>query len=174
MSKDGDPAGGRDQDDKPVPGLAALRTPRAPAQDLWPGIESRIRARRASRLNKRLAGLGAVAAALLLTLGVVLERGGWQERPALASAQVPMPAQEPAQTASAQPRQDPDLLPAVAHLHPETRALLKANLKIVASAETQLRRALNSDPDAEYLKSLLASTRQQKQELHGVLLADSR
>ncbi|MBL6750008.1 MAG: hypothetical protein ISP90_05765 [Nevskia sp.] len=153
----------------PVPGLAGLRKPRAPSQDLWPGIEARIRARRARVWPARLAALGAMAAGVLLTLGISLERGGWQPVPApqpLASAR---PAPGPLQGAP----HDPALLPAVAHLHPETRALVKANLKIVDSAETQLRRALNADPDAEYLKSLLASTRQQKQELH-LVLADAR
>jgi hypothetical protein len=151
----------------PPPGLAGLRTSRAPQRDLWPGIESRIRARRSRAWAGRLAGLGSVAAALLLTLGVALERGGWQ------SAPVTAPRHGAVRIALAQPARDPALLPAVAHLHPETRALVKANLKIVDSAESQLRRALNADPDADYLKSLLASARQQRQELH-IVLADAR
>ncbi len=68
---------------------------------------------------------------------------------------------------------DNSLLPATNRLHPETRALVKANLKIVDSAETQIRRAIAADPDGAYLKSLLTTTPQQKEQLH-VVLADAR
>jgi len=63
---------------------------------------------------------------------------------------------------------DNSLLPATNRMHPETRALVKANLKIVDSAENQLKRAIAADPESEYLKSLLTTTRQQKEQLHVV------
>jgi hypothetical protein len=50
---------------------------------------------------------------------------------------------------------------------------VRANLKLVNNAEAQLKRALEQDPDGEYLRSLLASARQQKQDLR-VALADGQ
>jgi hypothetical protein len=144
------------------PGLAGLKQDRAPARDLWPGIESRIQARRTRALSRPLWFAVGLAASALLVLGATVELGGLGGRPAPLHA----PIEQAAATA---PGRVPTLLPAVAHLHPETRALVKANLKIVSGAEAQIEKALAADPDGEYLKSLLASARQQKQQLHGVL-----
>ncbi|MBV8062556.1 MAG: hypothetical protein JOY51_03125 [Nevskia sp.] len=150
----------------PIPGLDALRRDRTPQRDLWLGIDSRIRAQRVRRSRAPWQAAVGIAASLLVVLSaaVTLQNQGSIHQPlSSANSEVPLPAQ---------PR-DNLLLPATARLHPETRALVKANLKIVDSAENQLRRALAADPDGEYLKSLLNTARQQKEQLH-VVLADAR
>jgi hypothetical protein len=151
-----------DGEESPPPGLAALKQDRAPARDLWPGIESRIRARRSRALSRPLWFAVGLAASALLVLGVTVQLGGLHSRPEPLHASAE-------QVAATGPTRAASLQPAVAHLHPETRALVKANLKIVSGAEAQIEKALAADPDGEYLKSLLASARQQKQQLHGVL-----
>jgi hypothetical protein len=161
MNEDRDTQAG---DEAPHPALAGLRRSQAPGRDLWPGIESRLGARRVRRTRQRLrwaAGLS-MAAALMLAVGVSLERG---------TAPRPLPLHGSATVASG--AADPNLVPVVARLRPETRALVKANLKIVNSAESQIRHAIAADPDAEYLKALLADTREHKQELR-VVLADAQ
>jgi hypothetical protein len=156
-----------DGEDSPPPGLAGLKQDRAPGRDLWPGVESRIRARRARALSRPLWFAVGLAASALLVLGATVQLGGLGGRP------VPLHASFE-QAAATAPGRAPALQPAVAHLHPETRALVKANLKIVSGAEAQIEKALAADPDGEYLKSLLASARQQKQQLHGVLNGTQR
>jgi hypothetical protein len=56
-----------------------------------------------------------------------------------------------------------------AALQGPNRALVKANLKIVKSAEDQLRQALATDPNDQYLQNLLVSAQTQKQHLRGLL-----
>lgn len=149
----------------PIPGLAALKRDAAPQRDLWSGIDSRIRAQRVrSQRAPWLAAVGIAASVLLVlsaTVGVQSLRGD-RHAPLAAPASLPQLAAS-----------DNSLLPATNRMHPETRALVKANLKIVDSAENQLKRAIAADPEGEYLKSLLSSTRQQKEQLH-VVLADAR
>ncbi|MDB5987076.1 MAG: hypothetical protein JWR16_2129 [Nevskia sp.] len=140
-------------------GLAALRSECLPQTDLWPGIESAIRARRARAWRMPLWAGAALAASLVMVLGLSVlhgeRRGG-------------KPLQAPAAIAAAQLAEAHDAaLRAVVNrpLHSETRALVRANLKIVNNAEEQLKRALAEDPDGEYLKSLLASARNQQIQL---------
>ena len=149
----------------PIPGLAALKRDSAPQRDLWPGIESRIRAQQVRRQRTPWLVAVGVAASLLMVLSasVGLEGLRGTHQPLHAPANLPVAAAAI----------DNSLLPATNRMHPETRALVKANLKIVDSAENELKRAIAADPDGEYLKSLLNSTRQQKEQLH-VVLADAR
>ena len=152
-------------EEPPIPGLAGLKLELAPRRDLWPGIESRIGAQRLRRQRAPwLVAVGIAASLLLvLTASIGLQGLGGSHPPPLHA-----PAVLPQIAAG-----DNALLPATNRLHPETRALVKANLKIVDSAETQIRRAIAADPDGAYLKSLLTTTQQQKEQLH-VVLADAR
>jgi hypothetical protein len=152
-------------EEPPIPALAGLKQERTPGRDLWPGIDSRIRARQIRRQRAPWIAAVGLAASLVLvlsaTVGLNSLRGSGTAGPPLHGQ-----AEQVAST-------DAMLLPATNRMHPETRALVKANLKIVNSAESQLKRAMAADPDDAYLKSLLASARQQKQELH-IVLADAR
>lgn len=144
---------------EPVAGIAALRSDCLPQTDLWPGIENAIRARRARAWRMPLWAGAALAASLLLVLSLSALHG---ERRAS------RPLQAPSSVAAAQSSDTHDaaLLAVVNRpLHPETRALVRANLKIVNNAEAQLKRALAEDPDGEYLKSLLASAHSQQTQL---------
>jgi len=152
-----------------IPALQALREDRAPTTDLWPGIEARIGRRR--RLFSRGYAAMALAASLLVAIGVVR----FSREPAVGLPTRSAPLRAPTDVIAEIDKSeavDPALQVAVSRpLTPETRALLRANLKIVNNAEIQVRRALSADPDAAYLESLLDATRQQKQDLR-VVLAD--
>jgi hypothetical protein len=153
----------QNQDEQPpIAGLDLLKQDRAPSRDLWPGIDSRIRARQIRRQRAPWMAAVGLAASLVLVLGATVGinelHGG---KPTLHSGPTPVAAVDPA------------LLPASNRMHPETRALVKANLKIVNGAESELKRAIAADPDDAYLRSLLASAQQQKEQLH-IVLADAR
>ena len=170
--------GGGADDEGPVPGLDDLRVPVTPRHDLWPAVERRLAkasARRESgdrRPGRRVAApYLAAAAALVLALGLRLEQSGWKSpnAPLRSAADVQGPATvATAADSPAGARSPPAMRP-----HPETRALVRANLKIIASAEGDIRWAMRADPDAQYLRNLLASARQQKDALH-VVLADAQ
>ncbi|HWY25411.1 MAG TPA: hypothetical protein VNX47_10860 [Nevskia sp.] len=148
-----------------IPGLSGLKRDQAPERDLWSGIDSRIRAQRIRRQRAPWQAAVGIAASALLVLSAVIgvqNLGSHHEPLHSGGSEMPLPA-----VAS------DNLLPTTARLHPETRALVKANLKIVDSAENQLKRALAADPDGEYLKNLLVTARQQKEQLH-IVLADAR
>lgn len=151
--------------------LAMLGGDAAPARDFWPEIEARIRAARWRRLRTPLSAAAGLAASLVLALGLQVYRGGGATPGATAAARAPLRASPEVLAAmQAATPADAALRPVSAlPLNAETRALVRANLKIVASAETQLKRALATDPDAAYLQSLLDSTRQQKQDLRYAL-----
>jgi hypothetical protein len=151
-------------EEPPVAGLAALKQDRAPSRDLWPGIDSRIRARQIRRQRTPWLAAVGLAASLVLVLGATV--GINELRPK--ARPLAAPVGESLAAAG-----DPALLPASNRMHPETRALVKANLKIVNSAESDLKRAIAADPDDAYLRSLLASAQQQKEQLH-IVLADAR
>lgn len=165
----------RDPDDRSLPaappGLSMLRRDQAPRRDLWPSIESRLHApKRARGWPTWAAAAGAAAVATAVTLAV----SDRLHSPTLRHAPLRAPAEVVAATLPAHGAGSNGALQAVVShpLHAETRALLRANLKIVDNAESELKRAINTDPDAAYLRSLLASTQQQKQELR-VVLADA-
>ena len=157
-----DPRRDADGAEAPVPGLVSLKRDMAPQRDLWPGIGSR-------RMRAPWFAAVGIAASLLLVLsasvGIQSLRGSRPE-----------PLHAPASLATlgtGRDVHDAALLPTTSKLHPETRALVKANLKIVDGAENQLKRAIAADPESAYLKSLLESAHQQKEQLH-VVLADAR
>jgi len=152
-------------EEPPIPGLGGLKRDLAPQRDLWTGIDSRIRVQRMRRQRAPWQAAVGIAASALLVLSAVV---------GVQSLRKPAePLQSPPGVGLPVASRDMPLLPATARMHPETRALVKANLKIVDSAESQLKRALAADPDGAYLKSLLDTARQQKEQLH-VVLADAR
>lgn len=156
----------RGGEESPIPGLSGLKRDIAPERDLWVGIDSRIGAQRLRRQRAPWQAAVGIAASALLVLSATIgvQNFGAQHKP-LSSKDSDMPL--------AAASRDDMLLPATARLHPETRALVKANLKIVDSAESQLKRAIAADPDDAYLRSLLTTARQQKEQLH-IVLADAR
>lgn len=175
MNRNSSDAHREDDIEAPIQGLSRLPMHIAPQRDLWPGIDSRIRARRRSpMLWSAAAGVAVVA---VLAAGAVADRhrallGG--ETVAYESSAVSVEA--PAELAAAtRPQRSAMLMPVVSQpLHPETRALVRANLKIVSKAESQVQRALREDPDDAYLHRLLATTRQQKAALRVALAENDR
>lgn len=153
-------------EEPPIPGLAGLKRDHVPERDLWAGIDSRIQVQRMRRRRAPWQAAVGIAASLLVVLSATIGLQNRGERGA-GNGVLQAPAVLP------KPARDGMLLPATARMHPETRALVKANLKIVDSAENQLKRAMAADPDDAYLKSLLNTARQQKEQLH-VVLADAR
>ncbi len=155
----------RDGEAPSIPGLSGLKRDHAPERDLWSGIDSRIRAQRIRRQRAPWQAAVGIAASALLVLSAAIgvqNLGSHHEPLHSGGSEMPLPAAA-----------SDNLLPTTARLHPETRALVKANLKIVDSAENQLKRAMAADPDDAYLKSLLVTARQQKEQLH-IVLADAR
>jgi hypothetical protein len=175
-----------------IPNLAAWAAPRAPDRDLWPAVAMRIRPARSPR--RRRAPQWAAAASIVAVVAVVgvhtaanryqaqapqargafdvsSDAGIGSDR-AIPSRPLQAP---PALAAATLPSRSVMLVPAAWQpLHPETRALVRANLKIVSNAENQLQRALRQDPDDTYLRSLLATTRNQKEALRVALTDDDQ
>jgi hypothetical protein len=125
-----------------------------PGRDLWPGIAARIAARRQRNRNVFFA----VAASTLIAFSAMLSLRV-AETPAPAKAPIVAPPEFAAMTL---PRGE---LRA-------NRALVKANLRITQTAESDVRKALRQSPDDPSLHRLLDSTRAQRRELHDLLMAD--
>lgn len=141
-----------EHDEDRIEGLERLARRRKPARDLWPGIEARIARPRRSRWITSWPGVQfALAASLVAGLAGVFS---------LQMARVPA---APAQVASAGD------FAGVGRLESHSRAIVKANLSIVKSAESQLRQALAQDPDSQSLRALLASTENRGRALRALL-----
>lgn len=170
-----------DRDDAPmaapIAGLEALRTEHEPTHDLWPAIEARLARAPVSasaairpRRRQRWVPMAAAASAMLALAGLIAARY-------LAPGMDPFAQAKPVDIAlrsDAQARPEPLAVATLARRAPlpppsANRALLKANLKIVKSAEDQLRHALATDPNDQYLQNLLASTQDQKTHLRDLL-----
>lgn len=151
--------------------LAALRQDQTPARDLWSGIAPRIAApHRASRRRAPwLAAAASLAASLLVVFGLLAGRD--PALPASTTGKAPLRPSADVLAATLGQGQDAELQPAnYRPISRETRALMRANLKIVETAETQIQRALADDPeDAAYLQSLLASASAQQRHLSAEL-----
>lgn len=165
----------REQDPGELPpaprGLADLARPQAPGRDLWPGIEARLRAGSATRPRRVgpawMPWAAAASLALAIGGGVLMETQNQQTRsrtgappPAVASLGPALPAWQPSAAGNLQK---------VSLRRPENRALVKANLKMVNSAQSELQRALQADPESAYLKRLLQTTEHQSQDLNHLL-----
>ena len=137
-----------EHDEDRIEGLDRLARRRKPARDLWPGIEARIARPRRSRWALTQFAL---AASLVAGLAGVFS---------LQMARVPV---APVQVAAAGD------FAGVGPLESHSRAIVKANLSIVKSAESQLRQALAQDPDSQSLRALLASTENRGRTLRALL-----
>lgn len=135
-----------EHDENPHPGLRQLRQEVAPARDLWPGIQARLRPRR------HFAPWISLALAASLVVGLAINVSQQMTAPAGVSQELAMAAQ-----------------PEAAELHGPQRALVKANLKIVSDAERQLLDALKQHPDSQSLKRLLDSNQRQRRDLRRLL-----
>jgi hypothetical protein len=150
--------------------LAALRRDQRPARDLWPAIEPRLHRRHGGSGRPRpwMAAAASLAAGLVIVFGLRVDR-----HPDSLPVKAPLRPSAEVLAATLTPGRDPELQPASYRpMSRETRALVRANLKIVDSAETQIQRALADDPDdAAYLQGLLASARAQQRHLRSELAA---
>lgn len=158
---------GKDFDNWLDRAVAELPREREPAQDLWPGIEARIGARR--RIPPALAAAAAVAA---LALGVWL---ALPERPApgLAVPVVKAPDTRPTalESAAAVDRAYRDALLAAAgdvgmdSLPAHARQGVRTELARIDEAQRSIHRALQSDPDSAHLVALLVRTHEKRLDL---------
>jgi anti-sigma factor RsiW len=159
-------------------------TDSAPANDLWPGIDSRIRAssptsrvspfRRAisARLSFTIPQVAAAGLTLMVLSGglVWLARSGDPRadvQPVRAQVQEEEPAITPANFAdkhydAAIAELERTLDEGRKSLDPETVRVLEQNLAAIDRAIDQCRRALESDPSNVYLNTHLADARQRK------------
>ncbi|WP_022978144.1 hypothetical protein [Nevskia ramosa] len=157
--------------------LKALATDQAPSRDLWPAIDGRIRVRRSGTVPHRrwLAAGTALAACLVAAFSMVINHGPASSAAAgVASNKAPLRPSAEVLAATLGNGHDAELRTASYRpISRETRALMRANLKIVQSAETQIQRALADDPDdAAYLKSLLDSANAQQRHLSAELASN--
>jgi hypothetical protein len=142
---------------EPIPGLRGLNLNRQPERDLWPGISSRIAARRSARSRTFFAAAASALVVLSAMLSLRLAQGPQAPDPSVTAA--------PAVSAALTPRG-----PRTTDLR-ANRALIKANLRMTRQAEGQVRQALRRSPGDPSLQRLLDSTRDQRHELN-LLLAD--
>ena len=141
----------------PIEGLDRLARRVKPRRDLWPGIESRLTPRRRSRWP---VVQFALAASLVAGLAGIFS---------LQFARAPVTAQGGNTLATAGVATAGAAMSQARALAPDSRAIVKANLAIVRSAEHQLRQALVQAPDSPGLRSLLASTENRGRALRALL-----
>ncbi len=147
----------------PVSGLAALRVERMPARDLWPEINQRLAPRRSAVRPWLLRGMAAAVVGFT-AFGVWLAEGPMPAAPIASETAVALAS--PDQGASTPTLRDWQGFNVASG---PSRALIKANLKIVTDAESQIRSAIDTDPGNEQLQHLLAATRRQQGELQSLL-----
>ncbi|HEY0974853.1 MAG TPA: hypothetical protein VGE57_10200 [Solimonas sp.] len=142
------------QDEAPVPGLKDLDLSQLPSRDLWPDIAPRLRPRR------RRAWIGWAGYAMAASVTAVVALGLLRGMPATSVSTTASLEADGADTGFSAPSSE--LLAAAPS---ENRALIKANLKIVTSAERQLRHALELDPESAALQRQLVRVQAQRREL---------
>lgn len=156
-----------DEDQGAVPGLSRLDLGREPSRDLWAGIEPKLAPRRATAFRP-YAAAACLVAGLGAMIGIVVLQSPPARHVAFAPAASVVASSAPATTAqtaaSASATSEARHAARIAGGDP-TRTLVKANLKIVADAEKEIRRALDADPNSAYLQNLLASAREQRRAL---------
>lgn len=141
--------------------IADLPGRREPAVDLWPGIEARLAPRR--RWAVPTSAAAALAAGLALAVWLGRTGTGPVSGPATGTpatvAQAPAPLLRQAalvdrsyRAALLAPRAAP------ANLGPAERRALAAELATLDDAQARIRSAMETQPDGEYLLSLLAQT----------------
>ncbi|MGH8028385.1 MAG: hypothetical protein ACREO3_00470 [Arenimonas sp.] len=124
-----------------IEGLETLARSRAPSRDLWPGIESRLHARRSRYGLMQFALAASLVAGLAAVFTLTLRDGAVGGAPDVAALQ----------------------------LGRDSRAIVEANLSIVRQAERELRQALKRHPESAPLRSLLASTENRARDLRAML-----
>lgn len=171
---------------EPRAALRDLPMQREPARDLWPAIEARIAGRVARPAiavvpasRRRWLPLAAAASfvaglAVLIAVhtGYLPGAVGREATPAAVTTVAATPAVAIAPVRSTAPRPEPPLPGWTQHASSwrrDNRALVKANLKMVTSAESQLRQAIHQDPQSPYLQRLLLTTQDQQRHLHRLL-----
>jgi hypothetical protein len=162
---------------KRVVARASTLPPRSPAEDLWPGIDRRVRAIAPARrtFTFSLPQLAAAAVLLIALSGGIV----WLLRPA--GVRAPAGASTES-TEAGRVRPDTtlpvsfadqtydqavtDLQRALeegrARLDPTTVAVIEKNLKTIDAAIAQAQRALQADPSNTYLNGHLADARRRK------------
>ena len=138
-----------------------------PPYDLWPGIRSRIQARRRWRVAGAIAGLAAAA-----TIAFVIV-----PRPPVVSIRpIPSPIVRPvidSAEASNDARVEQELLEELelrrGELRPETEAAVRASLQTIDSAITELRAEMVRRPNDPALAQLLAEAYAHKVDLMKLL-----
>ena len=166
---------------------AASVSPRPPASDLWPGIESRldvaarpavIQPRRSAwRVSFTLPQLVAAGLALMVVSGGAVwvgQHGGRATSlPPASATNETIPGAAPADHALTVALPDPRYDEAVADLEqtlqngrasldPQTVSVIERNLQAIDRAIDESRRALAQDPANIYLNNHLAEAKQQK------------
>jgi hypothetical protein len=145
----------------PVEGVGELSHFLDPPRDLWPGIEARLRSRRAG--NRRWGVVYQLAAAVaLMVLGGALSQLLWPglaSGPGAADALLAAVSAEPAFTEAEYLRAKEALwLSAYGRrqdLSPATLRVVERNLKVIDEAIQELRQALAEDPGNHHLAGLL-------------------
>ena len=142
----------------------ALPRSLAPARDLWPGIEDRIREGHRRRLWQIWGGAGLAAAAVLASaLSPTL-----RPRPAVPPAGVPVVASRGGdnlpEVEAEYARASAALLDALREQgsSPDTLANVQKNLEIIDGALAEVREALRKDPHNSELTHMLVATHRKK------------
>jgi hypothetical protein len=136
--------------------LATLPREMTPGRDLWPGIESRIRAPRRWWIPASVAA-GAMAAAMAWMLAGQM---GQEQAPvpAVASVELPAPVDQADPWSPARARYSQEWPAVREQLGPETAAVIERNLEIIHRANVDLQIALEQQPDNPALRRLLRQT----------------
>ncbi len=133
------------EDTDRIEGLDTLARSRAPARDLWPGIQSRLRPRRSRYALGQFALAASLVAGLAAVFTVTLRDAGEGGKAS------------------------PMAMAAAPHLTDDSRAIVQANLSLVRQAEREVRQALRQNPNSPTLRSLLASAENRQRALSALL-----
>lgn len=157
--------------------LRALPRAIEPPRDLWPAIEADIRPARRSRWPLALAASLAMA-----TVGSLY---AWHALHGGRIASPGLPAASEITSVSFAPPQGPAYTRAHAQLEqlfrerlkllrPDTRAKIEANLRIIRTADDNIRHALEDDPSSPMLLELLESNQQQEINLYSAVVRNTQ
>ena len=148
----------------PVAEQATLSLSVAPAQDLWPGIQTRLAPRRGLWRRVSLPNWALAAAAIVLiavSSGVTaLVLSGRPPATAVARSETLTPLE--GQYASAAAELGAELDRVRTRLAPATVQVIERNLAVIDSALAETRRALAKDPNNAALERLVIAAWQQK------------
>jgi len=138
----------------PVPGVRELDLKQLPQRDLWPEIATRLQPRRQRGWPGWLGYAAAASVVAMIALTLLGDSGALRGTAS--------PAAEFAVSAN----QGGEMM---AWAPPENAALVKANLRIVRDAESQLRHALEQAPESKSLQRQLQRMQGQRQNLRSLM-----